>query len=363
MKQVLVLLFTATLASSQLTYKTDPLWLSFKNEFNKTNYSSPAEESLRYQIFLSNVDYINETNSGNSTSQLAINQFADLTFEEFKSLYLGFVPAPKDQLPKAAGTFAASSVGGSLPAYVDWRTKGAVTPVKYQGACGSCWAFSATGALEGQYAIRYGKQPPSLSEQNLMDCSWSYGNKGCNGGDPPSAFTYVRDNPGIDTESFYPYRGRNGQNCFFSKNRDALGAKCSGYILLSAGEINLQAAVAKIGPISVAVDATRNMKLWQPSDGVFYDSTCSSSYQTLNHAVLVVGYGTNSYDEDYWIVKNSWGSRWGDGGYIKMARNYFNMCGISTYASYPTKVTSGQPAVVSFNASSLILLITMLLVY
>ena len=134
MKQVLVLLFTVTLASSQFTYKTDPLWLSFKNDFNKTNYSSPAEESLRYQIFLSNVAYINATNSRNVTSQLAINKFADLTFQEFKSLYLGFVPAPADQLPNATGTFTASSVGGNLPAYVDWRKPRSSYPCEKPGS-------------------------------------------------------------------------------------------------------------------------------------------------------------------------------------------------------------------------------------
>ena len=312
-----------------------------QNEFGKTNYSSEDEESLRYQIFLSNVAYINATNSRNVTSQLAINQFADLTFQEFKSLYLGFVPAPKDQLPNATGTFTASSVGRNLPAHYDWRDHGAVTPVKNQGQCGSCWAFSATGALEGQYAIKYGVQALSLSEQNLMDCSWSYGNQGCGGGLSTNAFRYVAAQPGIDTESSYPYTGRNRHSCLFSNG--VVGAYCSGYNSVASTETDLQVAVANVGPISVAIDATRNFQFWKPSDGVFYDSTCSSNYYKLNHEVLVVGYGTDSSGQAYWIVKNSWGSGWGAGGYIKMARNRNNMCGIATDANYPTGVSNQRP--------------------
>ena len=228
------------------------------------------------------------------------------------------------------------------------ETKGAVTPVKNQGPCGACWAFSATGALEGQTAINSDKKVQSLSEQNLMDCSWSYGNKGCGGGSAINAFRYVAAQPGIDTESSYPYTGRNGQSCLFANG--VVGAYCSGYSTVRSTESDLQVAVAKVGPISVAIDATNNFRLWKPYSGIFYDYTCSSNYNKLNHEVLVVGYGTDSsYGQDYWIVKNSWGSEWGDGGYIKMARNWNNMCGIATDASFPIEVSDERPSLVLGN--------------
>ena len=203
----------------------------------------------------------------------------------------------------------------SLPASVDWRAKGAVTPVKNQGGCGSCWAFSATGACES-LAFIAGRGLPSFSEQQLVDCSGSYGNYGCGGGLMDNAFRYVRD-VGLTTETAYGYTGID-QTC---------KANC-GYFHISsyndvpaANDPQLAAAIAQ-QPVSVAVDAS-NFQFY--SSGIFPAYYCSNS---LNHGILGVG-----YTSAYWIVKNSWGIGWGEQGYIRMARG--NTCGILNMASYP----------------------------
>ncbi|XP_064596552.1 procathepsin L-like [Liolophura sinensis] len=215
-----------------------------------------------------------------------------------------------------------------LPTSVDWRTQGYVTPVQDQGECGSCWAFSATGSLEGQHFKKTGNLVP-LSVQNLVDCSRADGNLGCRGGNMDSAFKYIKLNSGLDTEASYPYQGKDGQCHFNSSN---VGATDTGFSDIKSGsESDLQAAVASVGPVSVSIDAAHlSIHLYQ--SGVYYESRCNSS--NLNHAVLVVGYGSEN-GSDYWLVKNSWGTQWGQQGYIKMSRNRDNNCGIATQASYP----------------------------
>ncbi|KAG8293407.1 Cathepsin L [Homalodisca vitripennis] len=250
---------------------------------------------------------------------------------EFVSTLNGFRRSKRvtnDMFDGVTPSFFIEPANMELAKSVDWRKAGAVTPVKDQGHCGSCWSFSATGSLEGQHFRKTGKLV-SLSEQNLVDCSRKYGNEGCNGGLMDNAFKYIKNNHGIDTEQSYPYEAEDKQ-CRYSPS-DA-GASDSGFVDLPEGnEKKLMSAVAIIGPVSVAIDASHESFQFY-SQGVYYESDCSST--ELDHGVLVVGYGTEGQN-DYWLVKNSWGLTWGDQGYIKMARNKDNNCGIASAASYP----------------------------
>jgi len=309
-------------------------FLEFKTKFNK-EYETFDEETHRMGVWLSTVKTIKahnaEAESGLHSFTLGENAMADLSSEEITSFYNGLthaVPA-RPRPPHSAGNIA------SLPTAVDWREKKVVTPVKNQKMCGSCWAFSATGSLEAAHALS-NKTLVSLSEQNLVDCSAKEGNHGCGGGLMDFAFKYVKDNGGIDTEASYPYTAQTGKTCKY--NASTSGATLSSWVDIPQGsEADLQKAVATVGPVSVGIDAS-HPKFHFYKKGVYHDKSCSSTQ--LDHGVLAVGYGTASADtdhkaKDYWIVKNSWGTSWGMEGYIHMARNMKNNCGIATAASYP----------------------------
>jgi len=293
-------------------------------------YISSTEHNRRHSIWLENLDRINEWNAKKSfgQAQFALSKFSDWTREEFRLYSQGFLPKSVDD--KECWDFDARSVVRDPPATVDWRTKGAVTGVKDQGQCGSCWSFATTGTLEALNFIKTGTLT-SLSEQNLIDCSGvcCY-NTGCNGGRVDWAIEYVVQNKGIDTEASYPYQAADG-TCNFQQGN--VGANVSHCTTLPTGDENaLKQAVATFGPVAVAIsvdDAWANY-----ATGVFTDDSCPNGADQLDHAVLVVGYGTDN-GQDYWLVKNSWGASWGDHGYIKMRRNYNNMCGVATDAVYP----------------------------
>lgn len=286
------------------------------------------EFRFRYQIWKENYDWIEKFNAeGKHTFTVAMNHLGDLSSDEFQRYYTGgLIMRPNDAQPISP---LFKDLGDPLPASKDWRNLGAVAKVKDQGQCGSCWSFSTTGAVEGCHQISTG-QMVELSEQNLLDCSSSYGNHGCNGGLMTSAFDYIIKNQGVDTEASYPYTARQGV-CNFKKEN--VGATITGYHNVPQGdELALQKAVS-LGPVSIGIDASRSSFQFYKS-GVYYDSSCSS-YQ-LDHGVLAVGWGTDASGGDYWIVKNSWGSSWGLNGYILMSRNKQNHCGVATMASLPT---------------------------
>jgi len=291
-----------------------------------------AEEfQPRYLAFKDNMDFVEKWNSEGHSSEVGLNKFADLTNEEYRSIYLGTKVDEAKMIRRLAVAAALPQPNiVNAPVSIDWRTNGSVTPVKDQGQCGSCWSFSTTGSVEGQHQLKTGNLV-SLSEQNLMDCSTAQGNQGCNGGLMDDAFKYIISNNGIDTEASYPYTEKDGTCHYSAANR---GATISSYKDVTAGsEAALLDASATVGPISVAIDASKaSFQLY--TKGVYHALLCSAT--RLDHGVLVVGYGVDSDNNDaYWLVKNSWGGDWGQQGYIWMSRNRNNNCGIATSASYP----------------------------
>lgn len=324
---VLVLSVSCSFASQEAMEQE---WIQYKALHNKA-YLTSSEEYARFNIWKTHsnlvVSHNKQADAGLKSFWLKMNQFGDLTNKEFVNVFNGFNASLKTQDLKASVFKFNPQL--QVPATQDWRTQGYVTPVKDQGQCGSCWSFSATGSLEGQHFKASGSLV-SLSEQNLVDCSTSQGNMGCNGGLMDQAFTYVKVNKGIDTEASYPYTATDG-SCRFSASD--VGATDAGFTDIEAGsESALMQAVGTVGPVSVAIDASHtSFQLY--SHGIYYEPTCSST--RLDHGVLAVGYGSNGAKQDYWIVKNSWNTVWGDKGYINMARNRNNNCGIASSASYP----------------------------
>jgi cathepsin L len=262
---------------------------------------------------------------------MGINQFTDLTPNEFKAQYVGGLKAEVEVGSYGCKTFSSGASGA--PDSIDWRTKGAVTSVKDQGQCGSCWTFSATGAIEGAWAIAKG-QLIDLSEEQLVECAtgMSYGSHGCNGGIMEGAFKYVIEH-GQCSLSSYPYTSGTGESgsC---KSCSSVAHMSSCSDVKPNDQISLKAALAK-QPVAVAISAdTRVFQSY--TSGVITSSSC---YTSLDHGVLAVGYGTENGIE-YYLVKNSWGESWGENGYVKIGRsdstNDAGICGIAMDPSFPT---------------------------
>jgi C1A family cysteine protease len=311
----------------------------FQKDFHKKYEES--EKQHRFNAFVENFNFVQRRNAEVAGAfQVAINQFADMTPDEFSLTHGGLLQTsrPFEGL-KYLGTHQYS--GTALPASVDWTAKSAVTPVKNQQQCGSCWAFSSTGALEGAFAIATGKLV-SFSEQQLVDCSKAFGNQGCSGGLMDNAFTY-EEGTAICTEDSYPYTAQVGvckaSNCTAGAPKGAV----TGFKDVNINDTQaLMEAVAQ-QPVSVAIEA--DQMSFQLYHGGVLTTDCGSK---LDHGVLVVGYGTDN-GVDYWKIKNSWGPQWGESGYIRIKRGLLGPgeCGIKSDPSYPVVKASGNQATIN----------------
>ena len=312
-------------------------FVKFINKFNK-KYNSIEEMSYRMGVFAHNLVIAKHQNTYYKNYYSSVdNQFSDLTESEFENIQGTKISIKKREIDSILINNNYSNLKVNS---IDWRKEGIVSDIKDQGMCGSCWTFSTVAAIESAYAKKYGDKI-NLSEQNLIDCvkndELDKGQpccNGCNGGLMDNAFDYIirKQFGGIDTEESYPYEGKN-DNCRF--NQSEIGAKITSWIDITAGdEIALANAVAKNGVVSVALDASKQWQLYKA--GILVPKElfgCSSDPNKADHGVVIVGYGTEN-NVDYWIVRNSWGTSWGEKGYIRLIRGQ-NACGIANHASYP----------------------------
>lgn len=314
----------ALAAVGECASELDAAWKDYLVRFGK---ETQPEDAARRAAWEESRQFIMDHNLaaelGRSTFKLGENAYSDLPHTEFVRMKLGLYMNHRRLADEPA---TQSRHLATIPDAVDWRDEGWVTPVKDQAQCGSCWAFSTTGSMEGALAKATGNLV-SLSEQNLVDCDNV--DAGCNGGLMENAFPWIMQNGGINTEDDYPYQARD-MSCRFDANKATY--TISGFHeIKEQDEADLTEKLATEGPISVAIDAGRfSFQLYH--SGVYYEPSCSST--RLNHGVLAFGYGNEDGSDFYW-VKNSWGTSWGDNGYIKMSRNRNNNCGIATDASWP----------------------------
>jgi len=327
----LTLLATSALAIQPVTTGE----LTIEQEFNSWAttygkvYSTSTEKQLRKQVFQKNKAFVVSHNAeyeqGVHSFNLELNHLADLTNVEYQKQMLGF---SSDASTSSATTYNAPN--GTAPDAWDWRTTAnVVNPVKNQGSCGSCWAFSAVATMEGAYNLKQGKLN-SFSEQELVDCV-NNGTNTCSLGGEMYQGVELGISKGVMSEADYAYKGSSGGGCKFDASK--VVTKFSGYTNITSGDEDaLKMATYKQPIISVGIDAS---SIWFQLyfGGVFNVKSCKNKAAELDHGVAVVGYGTLK-SKDYWWVRNSWGAMWGKSGYIMMSRNADNQCGIATQACF-----------------------------
>ncbi|KAK6245484.1 hypothetical protein SCA6_008574 [Theobroma cacao] len=303
----------------------------FKSKYGKT-YATQEEHDYRLGVFKANLRRAKRHQLLDLTAVHGVTKFSDLTPLEFRRQFLGLRPL---KLPADAQK-APILPTNDLPTDFDWRDHGAVTGVKDQGSCGSCWSFSTTGALEGAHYLSTGELV-SLSEQQLVDCDHEcdpqeYGacDSGCNGGLMTTAFEYTLKAGGLEREDDYPYTGNDRGACKFDKSK--IAASVSNFSVISVNEDQIAANLVKHGPLAVGINAVFMQTYMK---GVSCPYICG---RHLDHGVLLVGYGSAGYapirfkEKPYWIIKNSWGENWGEEGYYKICRGR-NVCGVDSMVS------------------------------
>jgi len=308
-----------------------PMFNDFANKYKKSYVNRDhLEFHRRQENFKHNLRFIHSTNRKGLTYKVQVNHLADQTQEELRKLR---GRKKTDGKYNGGMEFKSTVHPKEIPASMNWRLYGAVTPVKDQAVCGSCWSFGATGTIEGTLFLKTGKLV-RLSQQNLVDCSWGFGNNGCDGGEEFRAYEWIMKHGGLATEDSYGrYLGANGR-CHFSDKGVVIGAKLTGYVNITSGDLNqLREAIALKGPISVGIDAA-HLSLSFYAHGVYYEPKCGNKPEDLDHAVLAVGYGVMN-GEPYWLIKNSWSTYWGNDGYVLMSQKN-NNCGVATAATYVT---------------------------
>jgi C1A family cysteine protease len=302
----------------------------FKDKHGK-KYETQIEHAERLHTFRQNLRYIDSMNRQGLSYSLSVNHLADKTTEELKVLRGKQLTKPNTQnngLPFVMSQYTDEQK--SLPESFDWRIFGAVTPVKDQGVCGSCWSFGTTGAIEGAFFVKH-DHLIRLSQQNLVDCSWGFGNNGCEGGEDYRAYDWIIKHGGIALESSYGQYLQQDGYCHFANA--TIGAKLTGYVNVTPNDPTaLKTALVNQGPISIGIDAAHKSLVFY-DHGLYFEPECGSSVDDLDHAVLLVGYG-NYRGEDYWLVKNSWSTYWGNDGYVLMSQKD-NNCGVTTQTTYP----------------------------
>ncbi|KAL5260092.1 hypothetical protein ACHWQZ_G010276 [Mnemiopsis leidyi] len=318
----LTLLYLTLVLVSETTASIETFegWL----KLHEKEYEAEQRE-VRQAIWQDNVRYVEEYNKRQTGVVLQINQFGDLTSSEFRALRTRKLTRNLDENVREFKP----PVDGVVPDTKDWREENVVTPVKNQGDCGACYAFSAVSVMSSMLAIKTGELVP-LSEQQVVDCSGPWGDNGCDGGAPQNVFHYAHETAGLERNTDYPYTGTVG-SCTANYSL-AVAQVDSIQSIKKYSEQDLKWAVGMIGPVSVGVDAgERSFQFYK--SGVYSDPMCITA--RIDHAVVVVGYGTTDKGADYWIVKNSWGVEWGIQGYFWLARNKQNMCGVASQAVFP----------------------------